>query len=205
VGANRGYYAFQAADILGDRADIHAIEPGPQNVFALERGRSANGFGERVHIRRCAFGNENTVSELNVSSNSNCHTLGDIPDSMSGKYRGGIIETEVYTVDRYLKKIGKNPSNVDVVRMDVEGYEWHVFSGMKALIESNSPLVLFVELHPHRVEYERLAEIIDGLENTGFSIVSASSKVDSFESFSAIKSHLDTEDHNHTVELIVRR
>ena len=206
IGANRGYYAFQAADILGESAEIYAIEPSLDNIESLEKGISTNGFDSIIQLDHCAIGAETTTGDLNLSTKSNSHTLQSIPESKSSKYSGETLEVDVYSIDDYLDIIEKQPEDIDIVRMDIEGYEWHAFQGMDSILQSNSSLVIFVELHPHRVEYDRLESIVNDIELNGFKLVNASSSVATdLKDFNAIKSHLDTEKGNHSVELIAKR
>ena len=206
IGANRGYYAFQAADILGESAEIYAIEPSLDNIESLKKGISTNGFGRIIELDHCAIGAETTTGDLNLSAKSNSHTLQSIPESKSSKYSGETLEVDVYSIDDYLDIIEKQPEEIDIIRMDIEGYEWHAFQGMDLILQSNSPVVIFVELHPHRVEHNRLESIVDDIEHNGFELINASSSVATdLEDFDAIKSHLDTEKGSHSVELIAKR
>lgn len=205
IGSHRGYYAFQAADILSEEGTIHAFEPEPSNFAALRRGIETNGF-ENVHAERCAIGAENTTGELKTAWSSNSHTLRSIPDGKSEKYTGETVETEIRKVDSYLDESGIDPEEIDLLRIDVEGYESAVFEGIEAVLNADSELLVFVELHPHRVEPAKLHSIIDALEAAGFQLVHASSSADSdLPDYDAVRRHTEVRAGRHTVDLIVER
>jgi hypothetical protein len=152
-----------------------------------------------------AIGNENGESKLLISNHSNCHTLGKIqsaPESIQRKYNGETRYVKVMTLDDYVDLNGIDPAEIDVVRMDVEGYEWHVFDGMDSIISADTALTIFCELHPHRVQNRRILSILETLENNNFNILSSG---DAPEDYDGLKSYLSTNDMSHTVELIVER
>jgi len=205
IGANRGYYSFQLADLLDDTDTVYAIEPEPNNVASLRRGTEANRF-ENVRIEQGAIGDEDGTQELLVSARSNSHTLNaDRPASKEDGYHSS-IEVPVWTVDSFLRRHGLAPDDVNVVKLDVEGFEPAVIESLEPVFRAGGPDLLFVELHPHRVATDTLHDIVDRIRTNGFEIVSASSGVaDGLPTYRAIREHLDTDDSSHTVELIVRK
>jgi FkbM family methyltransferase len=204
IGAHRGYYTFQAAEILAD-GTVYAFEPDPVNFEALQRGIETNGF-ENVRAERCAIGDEDTTAELKTSVCSNSHTLGSVPETLDWKYSGETVETGVRRLDSYLAEEGLTPEDVDLVKIDVEGYETAVFDGVTELLEAESELVVFVELHPHRVDPADLHSLVDAVSEAGFELVDAASSADSdIPDYDAVKRHLETRDGRHTVELVARR
>lgn len=204
IGANRGYYAFLAADLLGENARIIALEPDPENFEALNKGIDANGFGT-ISAIRCAVGDEDTTETLNIAETSNSHTLQSV-DKRDDKYTGETVETPVSRISTLIEDRDLQPEDIDVVRMDVEGFESAVFRGMEELLNTDSELLVFVELHPHRVPADKLESIVTDLEAGGFEFVHASSSAQSsLDGFDAVRRHLQTPKGRHTVELIAKR
>lgn len=204
IGANRGYYAFLAADTLGEHARIFALEPDPENFEALNKGIEANEF-TTISADRCAVGDEETTEALNIAETSNSHTLQSV-DERDRKYTGETVETRVTQISTLIEEKGLDMADIDIVRMDVEGYEHAAFGGMKELLDADSDLLVFVELHPHRVPTDDLDAIVSELESVDFEIVHASSSAaETLDSFAAVRDHLNTTDSRHTVELIVKR
>lgn len=204
IGANRGYYAFLAADTLGEHARIFALEPDPENFEALNKGIEANEF-TTISTDRRAVGDEETTEALNIARASNSHTLQSV-DEGDQKYTGETVETRVTQISTLIEEKGLDMEDIDVVRMDVEGYEYAAFGGMKELLNADSELLVFVELHPHRVPTADLDAIISELESVDFEIIHASSSAaETLDSFAAVRDHLNTTNSRHTVELIVKR
>lgn len=204
IGAHRGYYAFQAADIFGDSGTVYAFEPDTTNFDALTRGIESNGF-KNIHAQRCAFGSENTTGELNISNRSNSHTLTDTT-STDRKYTDETVSTDIYSIDSYLADSRISPHDVDFVKIDVEGFEAEVFEGMEELLNRNSELMLFVELHPHRVEPAKLQSIVEDINTGGFELIHASSSAAAkLSDYGAVSQHLSVPKGRHSTELLAKR
>lgn len=175
VGANIGYFALQEAAILGGRARIHTFEPSPRNVDLLTRNVERNGFGDRFVLNQAAVGDEPGSVELQIASESNLHAVA--PDGAGATTAGETIEVDMYSLDAYLEEQEIDPGDVNVVRMDVEGYEVEVFAGMPAILEADGPLLVFLEFHPQLRTPGELAPIYESLEANGFEIVSATTTI----------------------------
>lgn len=207
LGGNRGYYAFQAAEILGPEATVVAVEPEPRNVDALVRGVRTNGYVDRIAVYQCAVGGENTVSNLRLSLKSNGHTINDrMPETHESQYRDQEIGVPVVRTDDLLDRVGLTPADVDVVRTDAEGFECEIFDGAEALLESDSSMVLFLELHPHRVATADHQDLLDRFVDSGFEILAAwDTNDETIATMDALRRHVGATDPSHTVELFLRR
>ena len=204
IGANRGYYAFLAADTLGDDARILAFEPDPSNFEGLCKGIEANRF-DTISPQRIAVGDKDTTETLNLAASSNSHTLQTV-SADDDKYTGETVQTPVRRIQTLTEEADISPGDVDIVRMDIEGYESAAFDGMRELLATNSDLLVFVELHPHRVPPGELAAIVSALDTAGFEFVHASSSANpNLDGFDEVQRHLQTPKGRHTVELIARR
>lgn len=167
-GGNIGYYTLLEADVLGEQADIHLAEPVPSNVQLLRENVERNGFGDRVTISGVAVGADDRTVEMSVSSDSNCGRVG--ADPRYGETRE-VIEVEQQSVSTFLSDQGLAPGDVDVVRMDVEGYEASIFESMDSIFESGAPRLLFVEAHDRLIEENSLETVLDPLFEYGFEFV----------------------------------
>lgn len=132
VGANIGYYVLLFAQRLGGRGEIHAIEPSPENLPELRRTVERNAL-DRVHIHPVALGAESGTTGLRTGINSG------IVDRAAGAY-----QCPVRRLDELI------PGRVDLVKIDVEGFEGQVLSGADGMLSQYRP-TLFLELHPHIV------------------------------------------------------
>lgn len=195
VGANIGYYTLLTSEIFGDDTEILAFEPDPRNIKVLKANIGLHGLEERVSVEQVAVGDENDTVELALSSwnpGLNQVPLDDIPDSQRTKFDDR-IEVESHTIDSILEERDVDGGAVDVVRIDVEGYEQRVLRGMQSLLDAGRPKLLFVEVHePQLREGGEFDTLISLLDNYEFKILSASDgndplRLDSVRDMSTIK------------------
>lgn len=146
VGANIGYYVLLFAQRLRGEGEIHAIEPSPENLPELRRTVERNALGH-VRIHPVALGAESGTTGLRTGINSG------IVDSTAGAYH-----CPVQRLDELI------PGRVDLVKIDVEGFEGQVLSGADRMLSQYRPTI-YLELHPHIVpRFGFTAEgILDGL------------------------------------------
>jgi FkbM family methyltransferase len=137
IGANIGYYALMAARLVGPRGKVYAIEPVPHNMKLLEESVRLNNY-ENIETFQLAFGQSDSTAKLYLSDHPNWSSFYP-PRKVTG-----IVDITVSSVDSFLK--GRRLP--DLIRMDVEGYEYEIIIGMNSLLESDIPLRLFIEFHP---------------------------------------------------------
>lgn len=170
IGANLGYFALIEADALGERASIYAVEPVPKNMELVRRSVNANGYENRFTLSQQAIGVENGMTEIHLSQRSNCARVGELPP-----FDATDKSTEVrqQTVDAFLDENGLMPSDVNVIRMDIEGFEAFVFPMLEPILTTDTPKVIFVEIHRRVREEGDLEGIVNLLEHSGFKVESA--------------------------------
>jgi len=146
IGANIGYYALIESTKIGDKGIIFAIEPSSSNISHLEENVKINNKSNIIKIFRLAVSDKNGRSKLYVSSKSNLNTL-IRPNKQTNsllKLNRGTENIATTTVDNFISKYGK----VNLIRMDVEGYEVQIFRGMKQTLKKNNDLKILFEAHP---------------------------------------------------------
>lgn len=165
IGANIGYNALLQADLLGENGRVFAFEPNPDNRTLLKRNRDVNRFEHSIEIFPFAISDTNGTSTLALSDQSNLHRLVDEQPTTADT-----IDVGVRSIDSILSERDISASSVVGVRMDIEGHEFHVLQGMIGLLESDKPLAMFLEIHPERLEYAQLEEMIELLRTHKFEI-----------------------------------
>ena len=141
VGAHTGLYTLTA---LAAKATtrVVAFEPVPVNVATLEVNLVANGWRDRCEIRAQAVSNESGTIQVHVPH-------GDHPMSASLDVRGfrglagELVDVDVTTLDAAWPP----DAVVDVVKIDVEGFEDRVLEGMTDTLERCRPVAM-VECNP---------------------------------------------------------
>lgn len=167
IGANVGYFVLLEASVLGERADIYAIEPHPENVTRLTQNIERNNLD--IDITTAAIGAENRTGTLYASDrSSNKHRLGRPPTA------GDIartFEVSVLALDSYLERRSIPPASVNVLRMDVDGHEAAILRGAETVLSVDSPMLLSMEFHPAELTSGAIAEMVETLEVNGFEVV----------------------------------
>lgn len=177
IGANIGYYALLAAKVLGESGNIYAAEVDPENVQRCKENIRLNGWGDRIALSNVGIGEESGEMTLYRSDHSNLHTLrGDAVDELLDTETRNVVEedtVDVLSVEEYIAQNQLSEDDVNVIRMDVEGFEASIFRGLEGVFASDSPLILQVELHTDILSENELDYMIGVLKDSGLEIVSA--------------------------------
>jgi len=140
IGANIGYYAALASGRIGPQGKLIALEPDPENFRYLQQNVAVNGGPQAVCVQKAAAA-EKGVLRLHVNRENrgdNRLYANDLCDSS--------FEVEVTTIDALLEGLGIE--RVDLVKIDVQGFEGHVFQGMKRTLLRSEELILLTEFWP---------------------------------------------------------
>ncbi len=179
IGANIGYYALQPVAILGDRARVVAIEPVPSNVELLRENVLLNGYEDNITVVEAAVATKDTKLNLYGSSYSNLFT----PSEQAAE-RNELVDTtnvigvQAKSVEHILEEVNIAPSNVDVIRLDVDGFEHEILESARVIFEESSELLVNVEIHPPYLTTDELASVIDLFSTGSVEIISSSPAVD---------------------------
>jgi FkbM family methyltransferase len=132
VGAYSGIYTLLAC--VANR-DLHAIacEPNPVKLAQLRSNVRLNGLDDRVTIVTKALSSSAGRARLTVPSDDSQATLQGVADRTGARQ----IEVEVTTGDELL-----GDRRVDLIKVDVEGFEPHVFAGLKTVLATHRPSII---------------------------------------------------------------
>ena len=133
IGANIGYYPLMVANLAGDSGFVYAIEPSPSNYQNLIENIELNNKGKNFEVFNMGVSNKKGKERFFLSTHSNLNTF--IKDGYKENYttRGvsdNYIDIEVTDLTSFLQ--GKK--KVDLIRMDVEGYEVEILEGVEEAI-----------------------------------------------------------------------
>ena len=141
IGANIGSFALPVAAHSGPRV-VYAFEPAASTFARLRENVALNHLESKVVPVPLALGEDTGRKELRASEHygskaSSTFTLHGIGDPVE--------EVAVTSVDRWFEEAGL--SQVDVVKVDVEGSEFAVVQGMTNLLNTSArPRSLIVEV-----------------------------------------------------------
>jgi len=140
IGSNIGYYAVHEAVLVGPKGLVIAVEPQPHVYKALLISFKTNGLKNYIAFKR-AISNTRGSIELAISSLSNWSRV-DVYGRDSDVLKRIVVEAS--SVDELVNELGLQ--KLDLVRMDVEGYEEKILEGMQNTIERFRPIIC-MELH----------------------------------------------------------
>jgi len=153
IGANLGYYALLEASIVGEEGQVYALEPVPANFNILLKNIKVNGY-TNIKAYCKAVSSKSGTSTIALTDASNWGSMLDIKAQVVSEYMKQkmhkltrqIIEIDTVNLDDFVEQEGIN--QINLIRMDIEGYEVEVIKGMlKTLKNTPSPLKLFFEIH----------------------------------------------------------
>ena len=139
VGAHIGYHTLLMARAVGEQGKVVAFEPHPDNFQLLERNVSLNDY-DHVTLHQTALGAESGKSQLYLCDyDSGGHRLTGDNECADWETMG----VRVDPLDSYA--VAKE---ADLIKVDVEGREHLVISGLRKTIELGQPLKLLIEFWP---------------------------------------------------------
>jgi len=138
VGANIGIYSRFLSRCVGRTGVVHAFEPSPENFRRLQ---SATHKLTNVCLSDAAVGEHTGRSHLYLSDNLNVDHRAYPPE---GDSRNS-VSVDVVALDDYFKP----GHRVDLIKLDVQGYELHALRGANRVLRDNPAVKLIVELWPY--------------------------------------------------------
>jgi FkbM family methyltransferase len=130
VGANVGVMSFHAAAAAGRSGRVISFEPNSLNAANFRRGILANGF---TTIRLYQFALSDHEEMLTISSGSNSGVIAD-----EGALSAGGEVVQAVRGDSLLF----NEERVDLIKMDIEGFEPFALRGLQETIARCRPKII---------------------------------------------------------------
>ncbi len=162
VGACLGLYAVAAARRCGPQGRVFAFEPEPSLYELLVENLSVNRLDRAVHALAFAVGDQdgNVAFRAGRGAESQVVPAADATDRA----------VPCVKLDSVL-----DGTNVDIMKIDVEGYEDFVLTGAQTLLsdDARAPSVVFIEVHPQAWPAFGVSgeSVLARLERLGYSVV----------------------------------
>ena len=161
AGANIGVYSQFLSHCVGPTGVVHSFEPSPENFRRLQ---SATRRLANVRLSQAAVGECSGKSELYVSNKLNVdhRTYATKADSRRA------VRIDIVALDDYFKP----GQRVDLIKMDIQGYELHALRGTKRVLADNPTAKLLLEFWPYGLAQAgaNWLELIDTLRTKNMSV-----------------------------------
>ena len=173
IGANQGLYTLTLAHAARE-GRVYAFEPDPRLFAALSKNIQRNCI-ENVELFNVAAASR--VSKLVLQPGR--FNSGDNRIVRDKLQRSDTLEIDAMPLDAAIP--GRR---LDLLKVDVQGFEVEVLRGAERLLQANPDLLMHLEFWPHglRLAGSRPEELLDLLHQTGFSFF-RQRRDGSFESF----------------------
>jgi FkbM family methyltransferase len=161
AGANIGIYSQFLVRCVGPSGVVYSFEPAPEN---FERLRAAARSFSNMHILQAAVGERSRKTELYVSSMLNV----DHRTYLTANSIRRAVEIEMVALDDYF-----NPGQrVDLIKMDIQGYELHALRGAGRVLADNPATKLLLELWPYGLKQAgtNWIDLIDAITSRGLTV-----------------------------------
>jgi FkbM family methyltransferase len=171
-GANCGFYSALASSVLGDGGVVVSVEPSPREYKRLLYARQTNLSPCQWITINCALGMSEGVAAIDSSVG---HTgmnqiaregSSDEPTNVSRNSIPVLIER----LDRILTATMTDRSSIDLIKIDVEGYELQVLRGVVEHLNSKRIQKLVIEITDTylRCNGDSKEALFEFMENKGY-------------------------------------
>lgn len=193
VGAATGSYTW----ILNRKSrQVYAFEPGLAHGDELE----ATSLASRVKVVRAAVGDRCSTVKMFTAGNDSValHSATLSPQNPVAQQALAVVrDVQQVSLDWYFKGRVTSDRSVDILKVDVEGYEIEVLRGAMQLIQKYRPLI-FCEIEKrHNAEYQKFFSMLRSagyvsyiFRNDQFNEFSGDT-IDDLQSEAALRTRLD--------------
>jgi len=149
IGANVGSHTLPIAKCVNEQGKVYAFEPVPWALGKLRKNLGLNHFNN-IFIQPIALSDyidENAEFSLRASFKTTSEKPVDEDGSLNHNWWNACekVKVSVETLDNFVAR--KNIAKLDVIKLDVDGFEVKVLKGAKKTLKSLKPVIL-MELAP---------------------------------------------------------
>jgi FkbM family methyltransferase len=158
VGANHGLLSFGLAGRHGAAIDFHLFEPNPKLVSSIEKSF-------KLHSKMRLNLNQVAICDVDGTAFFEIDQAESVGSHLSTRDHG--LEVACVTIDSYMEKSGL--SSVDLLKLDIEGFELPALRGAKASLQERKIKAVYFEYF--EVWLRRVAppaELLTFLNSVGF-------------------------------------
>ena len=169
IGTNIGTTLLQLARRVGKGGSVQGFEPDPANFAKASRNLKLNAWADHARVANVALGGESGQLKMFQVSPKNRGMNRILPESQGEGREFPSVEVAVRVLDEFLAEA--QITGVDLVKIDVEGFEMNVLRGASRLLSEMRP-VLFIELDDLnlRDQNSSASELVSLLQANNYSV-----------------------------------
>ncbi len=148
VGANKGNYALLL--LTSTNSKVISFDPLPKAFKSLEDIRT--NYRDRFECFNVGIADQETYLKLHfgeedsefASFSAEVNNIGHV-----GSINVNTMDVKVITLDNFLSE--RNEGEIDLIKIDTEGYEYEVLKGAAKTIRNNPPKFVQIEYNTHQL------------------------------------------------------
>jgi FkbM family methyltransferase len=140
IGANVGWHTLLMARLVGRDGRVLAVEPNPSVRERLQAHLILNRFPQVEVIPFALADTEGTVAFFGPDANDVASGDGHVVTEVAAEQRD-FFQVETRRLDFVFRE--SMAKRLDLIKIDVEGFEWPVFQGGEQIIEEFRPHIVF--------------------------------------------------------------
>jgi FkbM family methyltransferase len=144
IGAHIGRYTIISSKRVGANGKVVAIEANPSNFKMLNRNIKLNQLTNIISLNNAVYSKETKV-KLYLPGEELGHTTYNTVMSDRAKNEDKFIEVSANTLDYFLQL--KGITDVNWIKIDVEGAEFEVLKGASNVLSKSKDIALLIEIH----------------------------------------------------------
>ena len=194
IGGNIGFYTKILSELVGKDGKVYTFEPDETNFLYLKKN---TGNLKNVELVNKAVSYKTGAITLFHSDLLNVDHKTYVTDDYISK-----TEVECVALDDFIPN-----QKVDFIKIDIQGFEYFAFQGMKEIFKKNENLKIITELYPYGLNNSgiNVDEFISFLKNNAFYIYKMSGNKLSILSDKDI-SNLNNENYRiHMVDILLSK
>ena len=194
IGANIGFYTKILSKLVGETGKIYAFEPDKKNFSHLQK--NAGDLTNVDLINKAVSDKTGTITLYQSDLLNVDHKTYETADFTSK------TEIDCVAMDDIIPN-----KKVDFIKIDIQGFEYFAFQGMKEIFKQNEDLKIIAELYPYGLNNSgvKVDEFVSFLRNSDFYIYKMSENALTILTDDDVK-QLNTENYRiHIVDILLSK
>ena len=171
IGGNIGQTALFMAEKTGRNGRVVSFEPFPETYRRFLTNLKLNPGIQNLTVENIALGNSRDKLKMSATTEGNSGQTRIANPSEPGN---NLVDVEVMPLSEYLKT--RPLQKIDLIKIDVEGFEYNVLKGATDVIRSYQP-VLFIELSDKNLQQQgsSVTQVVNLLSEMSYSVMDINS------------------------------